>query len=464
MRRRLTLTTVAAAAVAVIVLGVPLAVAVRSLIYDLSLRALERDAEGVAALIEQRGNEFLVIAAGFAQATGSEIALVGPEGRVRAFTAGFDRRSVDATGPADSFLAGGTMRVVVPVTVLGESLLLYVDAPSEPVQVRVRQAWLSIAVVSGTALLVAAAVGSWQARTLSRPLEDLARGARRLGDGDFSARAPRSGLPEPDMVAVALDSTAERLGVLVERANSFSADASHQLRTPLTALRLNLEAMQYAPDNGDLVDDALMELDRLDATISELLTLASPGATERTFDAADLVAERLQAWAVIAESDGREVRFEPPAAPPLVRARPAAVGQALQVLLDNALGHGAGTITVSVAATYADDPRWVRICVADEGPGFDEARLPPPTRADRGDGGRGLPLARSLMAAEGGLLRVEKPTSVGSAERRGQPPADPSPPAAGRAGARVCLLVPAAPAGGREHDRTGAARRGAPAE
>lgn len=425
MRRRLTLTTVAAAAIAVIVLGVPLAVAVRPLIIDLSLRGLHSEAMGVAAFIEQ-GNVPLDVVelalAQFAETTGSEVAVVDSRGAIIARTAAFPSESVSVMGGRDRALQDGRLHVVVPTTVLGRSVDLHVDTDAAVAERRVRQTWLSIAVVAATALLVAAAVGSWQARQLARPLENLARGARRLGDGDFSARAPRSGLPEPDMVADALDSTAERLGVLVERANSFSADASHQLRTPLTALRLNIESLAYSSDPGPLVDEVLVELDRLDATITELLTLASPGVTETVFSPHQLILDRLDAWTVLAETKGR--RLEPRLSPsPDVRARPAAVAQALQVLLDNAVVHGEGAITVSVAPAGEGHTRWVRLCVSDEGPGFDERRLPPPTPADRGATGRGLPLARSLVAAEGGSLRVENTAG----------------------GACVCLLLPAVP-------------------
>lgn len=425
MRRRLTLTTVAAAAIAVVVLGVPLGIAVRMLLIDVSLRDLETDARGVAALIEQQSSaEALEQLSRFAGATGTEVAVVLPDGTILG-TPGFPPRSVRLVGSEDGVVADGRFHVAVPTRLFGSNVVLHVDADATPAQQRVRQAWLLIAVIAATALLVAAVAGSRQAREVARPLEDLAVTARRLGEGDFSARSARSGLPEADMVADALDSTAERLGVLVERANSFSADASHQLRTPLTALRLDLETLQMTTGEQELTDDALAEVDRLDATITELLTLTAPGAGDATFSPRQLVLERLDAWETLAAAEGRQVRTEL-VETPLVHARPAAVGQALQVLLDNAVIHGDGTITVSVARTGEHDGRWVRVCVADEGPGFDERRLPPPQPADRvgtaGATGRGLPLARSLVAAEGGLLRVERTTK----------------------GARVCLLLPTA--------------------
>lgn len=445
MRRRLTLTTVAAAAIAVIVLGIPLAFILRELLVDAALRSLQSEARGTAALIQQQPSLAAVQLAltASAEATGTEAAVVGGRGQILLATPGFSPPTVEQLGADGAALAEGRLLVAVPTPLLGRSVVLYVDADAAPLQARVRQAWLLIGLVAATALLVAALAGSRQAREVARPLEDLAVTARRLGEGDFSARAAHSGLPEADMVADSLNSTADRLGVLVERARSFSADASHQLRTPLTALRLQLETLQMtgpqmtgpqatgpqttghgqATDHGAAAE-ALAELDRLDATITELLTLATPGGGGTVFVPQQLVDDRLDAWQTLAGAEGRSVHTDL-ADTPSVSARPAAVGQALQVLLDNAVVHGDGDITVSVAAAGRDS-RWIRMCVADEGPGFDERRLPPPQPADRGTGGRGLALARSLVAAEGGTLRVERTPR----------------------GARVCLLLPAVPPDG----------------
>src|SRR5438270_406798 len=76
---------------------------------------------------------------------------------------------------------------------------------------------------------------------LVRPLDAMADTSRRLGEGDFSARAGRFGIPEVDVVAEALDASAERIAGMVAREREFSGNVSHQLRTPLTALRLRLE-------------------------------------------------------------------------------------------------------------------------------------------------------------------------------------------------------------------------------
>src|SRR5262249_45568435 len=121
------------------------------------------------------------------------------------------------------------------------------------------------------------------ARHLTRPVQRLRDAAVRLGEGDFTATAPESGLPELDAVASALSTTGQRLGALVERERAFSADASHQLRTPLASLRLAIESELVQPraDSSLALRDALTDVDRLEATLTHLLALARDKPTDR---------------------------------------------------------------------------------------------------------------------------------------------------------------------------------------
>ena len=139
------------------------------------------------------------------------------------------------------------------------------------------RSWLLIAALGLGGIGVAIALAAIQARRLSQPLERVARTSAQLGDGDFSVRAPRSGVPEIDAIGQALDDSAERIADLVAREREFSANVSHQLRTPLTALRLRLEESARADDEHVLRDDldaALVEADRLESMIADLLAHA----------------------------------------------------------------------------------------------------------------------------------------------------------------------------------------------
>ena len=145
-------------------------------------------------------------------------------------------------------------------------------APATPVIETVRRSILTLAAVAAVGLALAGVLATVQARRLTRPIEELARAAHRLGGGDFSARPPRSGIPELDALAETLDSSRERIAALVDAERQFAANASHQLRSALTGLTLRLEELAASPDPGTRAeaDEALAQAARLDATIDEL--------------------------------------------------------------------------------------------------------------------------------------------------------------------------------------------------
>jgi signal transduction histidine kinase len=256
---------------------------------------------------------------------------------------------------------------------------------------------------------VAAVVGRRQARRLTTPVRALATTAARLGEGDFGARAARSGVPELDEAAAALDVTASRLGDLVERERAFSADASHQLRTPLTALRLTLESALEDPssDARTSIAHAVDEVDRLQTTIEELLALARDAPHPRApVDLATLVDEVDTRWHGTLAAAGRPLRTTvDDDLPPVVASTPA-VRHVIEILVDNAVVHGGGAVAVHVRRA----PGGVSVEVSDEGAGVDGAAGDVFARRSASDQGHGigLSLARSLAEAEGGELVLRR--------------------------------------------------------
>ena len=266
-----------------------------------------------------------------------------------------------------------------------------------------RRAWLLLGGVAAAVVAAAVLAALALARRLARPLERLALDAHRLGDGRFPQAAHRSAIPEVDAVSTALDATAQRLHDLLSRERAFSANASHQLRTPLAALRLELEAMQMQePDSPELAG-AVAQIERLQTTIETLLAVARdlPRSDQQT-DIVALVDDAAERWRGRLASANRPLRTSVEAVQPVTSAAAQVLSEVLDVLLSNADRHGAGTVSITVRDVGGS----LAVDVVDEGPGFDEADQAFARRAAGGGHGLGLVLARALAEAEGGRLSI----------------------------------------------------------
>ncbi len=266
----------------------------------------------------------------------------------------------------------------------------------------------------GLPLLVAACVmavllGGVVARRTVRPVEELADAAGRLGTGDPRPVGRRYGVTELDQVADGLDSAARRVTHLLTADRELAIDASHQLRTPLTALSMRLEEMIASADDPEIVREegtaALHQAERLADVVSQLL---SPGRRVAAGSAAlisvdKVVLEQIQEWEPAFRRAGRkmvligESRLQ-------AYVTPGGLAQVIATLLDNALMHGKGTVTIR----RTQSPRSVVIEVEDEGSGVPAelvTRIFERSVSGRPEGtGLGLSLARTMAAADGGRI------------------------------------------------------------
>ena len=268
-------------------------------------------------------------------------------------------------------------------------------------------AWMSALALGAVGL--AALAGWWLLRRLLGPVAALRAAAERLGQGDFTVNIPATRLAELDDLGRALTLSAERIGRLVERERAFSADASHELRTPLTAVIVALEAELLAPrpDRRAVLTESLEALTRLERTVNDLLRLARDGPGRRAaLDLAALLDQLRADWSDRYRTAGRtlDVRCREL---PVAHASDAAVRHVLDVLVDNALRHGRGAVTVAADPT----PGGLAVTVTDAGSAPARSATMFGRRDPEATGtGIGLAMARSLAEAEGARLRLRSGT------------------------------------------------------
>jgi signal transduction histidine kinase len=318
--------------------------------------------------------------------------------------------------------------------VIGAVVLI---APTDEVRERVTRRLVVLAAAGAGVLLLALALAALPlTRWVLRPVQDLAAAAQQLAAGRLDARAPENeGPPELRGLAATFNRMARSLAAALTRERAFVADASHQLRNPLGALRLRVEGLEPHVDAEGARDLrlALEETDRLAVTVDGLLRLARAEATEAEridVDLGALAERRVETWRPSLEAVGSPLRLHLDSAR-WARAAPDAVEHALDVLLDNARKFAAGA---PVDVTLADAGEAVELVVRDRGPGLgpdelDHAgeRFWRSRRHQNVDGtGLGLALARALVEGAGGELRLE-PREPGLAAAVRLPPASGEP-------------------------------------
>ncbi|HJQ06921.1 MAG TPA: HAMP domain-containing sensor histidine kinase [Nocardioides sp.] len=250
----------------------------------------------------------------------------------------------------------------------------------------------------GLAWLAADLVG----RRITRPLGLAADTASALSRGEMHARAPVSGPPEVARVAEELNALAARIEELLTMERENAADLSHRLRTPLTAVRLGVEALPDGLQRLELEEHVAL----VERSLTQLIRAARRGDREGLHpacDAAAVVRDRVAFWKPLAEDQERTCTVTVPDTPAKVRLVADDLGGALDGLLENAIAHTPEGAPISVQV-IADGDSW-RIEVLDQGPGI------PPTaiergRSDRGSTGLGLDIARSTAEAAGGRLEL----------------------------------------------------------
>jgi signal transduction histidine kinase len=401
MRRRLLVSTLAVALTAILLFGLPLAFALTRLEIGNARAQLKRDATTVAKTLQNRLNSSTPFnisdVRNLARSLPDPYVSVSRDGE-RIFQLG-DRL------PSASAINAQANTADFRVTV---------EARKSVQDAGVTEALALVGSLALPAVGVAIVLAIVQARRMARPLLELASAVDRLGSGDGGPLVRRFGVPELDRVAEGLDETARRISDLLAAERQFASDASHQLRTPLTALSMRLEEMLASADQPWVVREegaaALVQTERLADVVGQLLgrnRRASAKPPERV-SVDDVVSQQVVEWEPAFRRENRklEVTGDKGLA---AFVTPGALAQVIATLLDNALSHGAGTVTLRTSQT----PKSAVIEVRDEGSGV------PPELASRifernvsgtpGGTGLGLALARSIAEADGAKVVLVRP-------------------------------------------------------
>lgn len=407
MRRRLTVLAVLASSLAVLLFALPLAVAVARYLASDERGELQRIAS--TAAVSLRGELTPGALSRNPALLGEQSVSVYDASGARLFgpgpAAGGPLVTAALTGRAGTSSTGGRLNAAAAISD-GDTVIaaVTVSTPASDLHRRIGLAWVEMAGTGALAVLITGLAARRYSRRLSKPLERLADTARRVGDGQRHARAPASSIPEVDTVGRALNDSADQLHAAHDRERRFTSDASHQLRTPLAGLRLELETalLNERADPRPAMARSLTAADHLQDTIETLLALARdrPMSTADLGDALNRLRDR---WTGLLAAKNRPlcINVDPNTAIS-VRCSGGALDQILDVLLDNATRHGQGTVTVTARSL----PGALAVDVNNPGPAIDTpADQLFQRRNNHAHGhGIGLALARSLVEADGGRL------------------------------------------------------------
>lgn len=425
MRRRIVLLTVGMTLLVVLAFSIPLALLIRQSIESHHLDEARLQAESVAFFISSQdpdGDQVAQYLNAYADRYTGQTWVVLPDGRVvgsppddvnprptpeddereeyEEHERDDDDHGVSAAAVID--LDDGTATRVRATTPLGVADA-YVYLTDD--ELREGEALALLALAGVSVLLLAISFGAAEAvsRRLALPLEKTAAAAEGLAAGDLEARAPENGPPEVAEVGVALNRLADRVDEVIAVEREAVADLSHRLRTPLTALRLDVDALEDRDTSQRLGEQVSMLERTLTAIIRAARRPQREGRSPQA-DASRVVGARALFWSPLAEDQGRAVSVSVPDTPLPVRAADEDLAAAVDALIENVVAHTPDGGALWIAA-HGEPDGTVVITIADEGPGIPEA-LWSRGRSDRGSSGLGLDIARRCAEAAGGSLRV----------------------------------------------------------
>lgn len=416
MRSRITWLVLAATSTMVVSFVVPLCLLVRTLAQDRAMAAADQEARNVAILVAglaqqgQLADLIGVINDGHSPVTSvltAQGTQIGPGSPMATDPDVARARS----GTAFRVIRGGTGSVLLPVVVGDGTAVVRSTVDHGELRQGVAAAWAGIIGLGIALMTMAALIARALGRRLTEPLLEVAATAHRLRAGHLDARAAVSGTEETQELASALNGLAERTTELLTAERAAVGDLAHRLRTPVTALRLDAEAVgEHA-----LAERLQEHIGTLQRTIDSIVREARRpvrGELAARCDAAVVVDARIDYWRPLAEEQGRTLAVRRETGPLVVGVDAADLQDLVDVLIDNVFAHTPEGTAFSVELERHDaaGTPWLVLSVSDRGPGFRQTR-----RRRVGTSGLGLEIASRLADSLGGDLRVHDGPQGGAA-------------------------------------------------
>jgi signal transduction histidine kinase len=398
MRGRLMRSMVSAVFVVTLLLGVPFAILDAKFVTGEAQDMLNQQVQRVGILtdVQLTDQQFNASALAVDLSAGRSATITFPEGSAHA-SVQLGPTITDQPRDSEVYLGKSGEKVVVT-----ESWA--------PIADRIRLQMVLLVAAALAAFAAAAGIAYLQARRIARPFGELASTAERLGAGDQRPRHRRYGVAELDRIAEVIDHSSDRVSRIMAKERRLAADASHQLRTPLTALSMRLEEISEAADMETVKEEAaiaLTQVERLTDVVQRLLTDSGDSRTESAGAPTDIdliIRQQIFEWRPAFRSARRIIGVDGGRGL-LAAATPGSFAQVLATLLENSLMHGAGPVTIRTRTAGGS----VVIEVSDEGPGVPPelgARVFERAVSGRASTGLGLTVARELAEADGGRLEL----------------------------------------------------------
>lgn len=414
MRHRISWLVVATTSSVVVSFVIPLCLLVRTLAEDRAMATADQEARNVAILVSGVSNDdqLAELLAGISVEQEPTTSVLTPDG---AQIGGGPDMSTDPDvaraldGEAFRSVTGGSGRVLLPVIVNDGTAVVRSTVDGDELRAGVTAAWIGIIGLGLLLMTLATVVALRLGKRISDPLRGVSETAHRLREGDLAARAPVVGTAETQELARALNGLAERTSELLISERAAVGDLSHRLRTPVTALRLDAEAVSD-PMLAQRLGEHIAVLQRtIDAIVREA---RRPVRTDlaASSDLAAGVTARLDFWRPLAEDQGRTLSTSLAAGPLTVSLADDDLRDLVDILIDNVFAHTTEGTALSIE--LHTEPHVAVLVVADEGPGFPDRATVEHHRP--GSTGLGLDIASRTATAAGGRLERDSPSQGGA--------------------------------------------------